>query len=57
MVAVALAMTGGVSYRESGTVRTPEEQVLISKAVDYALADAVPTGLVGRRVFVDVSNL
>ena len=57
MAVVAMAMTGCVSYRESNTVRTPEEQILLSKAVDYALANAIPTGLVGRRVFVDVSNL
>jgi len=55
---LALMFSGGcLSYRESNTARAPEEQMLLSKAVDYALADAVPTQLVGRRVFLDVSNL
>ncbi len=56
--AVMLLVSAGCSsYRESNTVRTPEEQILLSKAVDYSLAGAIPSGLVGRRVFLDVSNL
>lgn len=54
----ALTFAGGcLSYRETNTTRTPEEQILLSKAVDWALADSIPTQLAGRRVFVDVSNL
>ena len=56
-VASVLALAGCMTYRESNTLRTPEEQMLLSKAVDYSLADALPNGLVGRRVFVDATNI
>jgi len=56
-VASVVALAGCMTYRESNTLRTPEEQMLLSKAVDYALADALPNGLVGRRVFVDATNI
>lgn len=52
-----LMVAGCMSYRESNTARTPEEQMLLSKAADYSLAGAMPAGLLGRTVFVDVSNL
>lgn len=55
--AASLATSGCVSYRESNTVRTPEEQALLSKAVDYALDGNTPSGLVGKQVFLDVTNL
>jgi len=57
LVATLMASAGCMSFRESNTVRTPEEQILLSKAVDYALAGAMPSGLLGRRVFVDATNL
>lgn len=56
-VASVVALAGCMTYRESNTLRTPEEQMLLSKAVDYSLADALPNGLVGRRVFVDATNI
>lgn len=55
--ASVMALAGCMTYRESNTARTPEEQMLLSKAVDYSLADAVPNGLVGRRIFVDATNV
>jgi hypothetical protein len=55
--AVSIGLSGCVSYRESNTVRTPEEQALLSRAVDNALDGKMPSGLVGRRVFLDVTNL
>jgi len=48
---------GCMAFRESNTARTPEEQILLSKAVDFSLVGAIPAGLEGRRVFIDVSNL
>ncbi len=58
LVAAALTVAAGcMSYRESNTTRTPEEQILLSKAVDYALADAVPSSVTGRRVFLDATNI
>ena len=57
LVSTVMVSAGCMSFRESNTARTPEEQALLSKAVDYALAGAIPPGLDGRRVFVDVSNL
>lgn len=57
-LALALGLAGGCStYRESNTTRTPEEQILLTKAVDRSLADALPAGMGGRRVFLDVTNL
>ena len=56
LAAVVLA-AGCMSFRESNTTRTPEEQILLSKAVDYSLAEAVPSGLLGRRTFVDATNI
>lgn len=56
-IAAVMASAGCMSVRESNTVRTPEEQALLSKAVDYALEGAMPSGLSGKRVFVDVANL
>ena len=57
LAAVMAISAGCSSYRESNTVRAPEEQMLLSKAVDYALEGSIPSGLAGRRVFVDVTNL
>jgi hypothetical protein len=58
LLALSLILPAGcMSYRESNTVRTPEEQILLSKAADYSLAKAVPAGLPGRKVYIDVSNL
>ena len=57
IVATMLVLAGCMSFRESNTTRTPEEQILLSKAVDYSLADAVPTGLLGKRTFVDATNI
>jgi len=57
IVATMMVSAGCMSFRESNTTRTPEEQILLSKAVDYALVEATPTGLTGRRTFVDVTNL
>lgn len=57
-LALVLGLADGCStYRESNTARTPEEQILLSKAVDASLAGAIPSGLQERRVFLDVSNL
>jgi hypothetical protein len=55
--AALLISAGCMTYRESNTARTPEEQMLLTKAVDYSLADALPTSLVGRRVYLDVTNI
>lgn len=55
--AALLISAGCMTYRESNTARTPEEQMLLSKAVDYSLAGAIPAGMGGRRVFVDASGL
>lgn len=57
MAALLVASAGCMSYRESNTTRTPEEQLLLTKAVDYSLADALPTSLVGRRVYLDATNI
>ena len=57
IVATMMVSTGCMSFRESNTTRTPEEQILLSKAVDYSLVEAIPVGLQGKRVFVDAANL
>ena len=57
-VMTALAVAAGcTTYRESNTVRTPEEQILLSKAVDYALAGMKHSQLAGQKTFLDVSSL
>lgn len=55
--AALMTAAGCMSFRESNTARTPEEQMLLSKAVDYSLAGAIPAGMGGRRVYVDASSL
>lgn len=59
LAAVMLFTMGCMSVRETNTARTPEEQILLSQGVDRALATAVPSGagVVGKKVFVDVTNL
>lgn len=49
--------TGCTTYRETNTVRTPEEQMLLSKSVDYSLETAELSGLADRHVYVDATNL
>ena len=57
LLATVMLSSGCMSFRESNTTRTPEEQILLSKAVDYSLVEAIPVGLQGKRVFVDAANL
>jgi hypothetical protein len=57
MAAFAAALSGCATYRESNTTRAPEEEMLLSKATDYALDQAVFPNVSGKRVFLDVSNL
>lgn len=56
--AVALTVAAGcTTYRDSNTARTPEEQLLLSKAVDYSLAGMTHAKLAGQKAFLDVSGL
>jgi len=57
LATAAMALSGCMTVRESNTARTPEEQILLSQGVDRALTNAVPTGLAGKKVFIDVTNL
>ena len=56
-LACAALMTGCMSFRETNTVRTPEEQMLLSKSVDYTFDAMTFSKLSGRLVFVDATNL
>ena len=60
LLGVAASLTAGVgcsTYRESNTVRTPEEQILLSKAVDLSLASMTYGQLAGQKASLDVSGL
>jgi len=56
-IAVLTVAAGCTTYRESNTARTPEEQILLSKAVDYSLAGMTHGKLAGQKAFLDVSGL
>ena len=57
LLAAMVFSAGCMTFRESNTTRTPEEQILLSKAVDYSLTEAVSAGLLGKRTFVDATNI
>lgn len=58
LMAALVVAAGCTSYRVSNTARTPEEQMLLSRAADEAIAKSADFSVyAGKRVFLDVSNL